>query len=133
MSPTAPAWKPQINRSRPHEGPFSQRPAVKGALRALNLIGGFAVALVAFFVVGAWAALLGCVGEETRGLCVDNAWLVPVLEWPIFVIAVVAPLAGAVASFVKREPTWLFIGTLAAVLMGGAIAAVSTGQTGLMG
>jgi hypothetical protein len=134
MSAAAPAWKPQINRSEPppNEGGFLQRPAVRATLRALYLVGGFAVACGAFFVVGFWAALLGCVGEETRGLCVHTAWLVPVLEWPIFVAAVVAPLAGGIASYLKRDPVWLTVGIMAAFVMGGLMALVSTGQTGLL-
>jgi hypothetical protein len=133
MSPTAPAWKPQINRTPPHEGPFMQRPAVKGTLRALSLVAGVASAAVAFVVVGFFAAFLGCVGEETTGLCVHHAGLVPWLEWLIVVTATVAPLAGAVASFVKRNPFWLIAGVTTAVLMGYAMQAVSAGQTGLLG
>jgi len=133
MSSTAPAWKPQINRSQPHEDSLAQRPAVRGTLRALNLLAGFAVAFIAFVLVGAWAAFLGCVGEETHGLCANSAWLVPVLEWPIFVISVLAPLAGGIASYVKRHPYWLCVGVLTAIVMGFLMAAVSTGQTGLLG
>jgi hypothetical protein len=133
MSASAPAWKPQINRSEPpREDGFLQRPAVRATLRALYLVAGLAIACIAFVIVGFWAALLGCVGEETRGLCVDTAWLVPVLEWPIFVGAVVAPLAGGIASYVRRDGVWLIFGVLATILMGGLMAVVSTGQTGLL-
>jgi hypothetical protein len=88
---------------------------------------------VAFVVVGFFAVFLGCVGGETTGLCVHHAGLVAWLEWPIVVTATVAPLAGAVASFVKRNPFWLIAGVTTAVLMGYAMQAVSAGQTGLMG
>lgn len=132
MLATQPAWKPQITRDAPREGAFSRRPFVKGTLRALNLVVGIAAAAAAFVVVGLWAALRGCVGVETRGLCVDAAWLVPVLEWPIFAAAVAAPLAGAVASFVRRDPFWLVAGVVTSVAMGGLIALVSTGQTSLL-
>ena len=134
MSATAPAWKPQINRTQtpPSEGGLLQRPHVKATLRALYIVAGLAVACVAFVIVGFWAALLGCVGEETRGLCVDTAWLVPVLEWPIFVAAVAAPFAGGIMSFLKRDPLGLVVGVMTTFVMGGLMAAVSTGQTGLL-
>lgn len=51
---------------------------------------------------------------------------------PIFVTAVLAPLAGAIASFLRREPRWLCAGALTAAVMGAFMAAVSTGQTGLL-
>lgn len=133
MFATEPAWKPQINRRAPHEGAFSQHPTVKGALRALNLVAGFTVALAGFVVVGFYAALLGCVGEETHGLCVNSAWLVPWLEWPIVAAAVAAPLAGGIASFVKRDPVWLVLGVVTTFAMGGLMGIVSTGQTALLG
>jgi hypothetical protein len=106
-----------------------ERPAVKGTLRALNLVGGLAVATAAFVCVGFLAAVMGCQGEETQGLCAGSAWLVPVLEWPIVVLSVLAPLAGAIAAFVTRRPRWLGLGTAVAVLMFLAEIAVSTGQS----
>jgi hypothetical protein len=130
MSAAAPAWKPQINRSEPpREGGFWQRPGVKATLRALSLVAGIATAACAFVVVGFYAAVLGCAGEETRGLCVHHAGLVPVLEWPIFVLAVAAPLAGGIASFMTRRPGWLGLGIAVAGVMFGLMIAVSTGQS----
>lgn len=132
MIATEPDWMPQVNRSEPHEGAFLEHPFVKGTLRALNLVFGFAVSAVALVVVGLTAAFLGCVGEETSGLCAGSAWLVPVLEWPIFVAAVAAPFAGGIASFIRRDPVWLVAGIVTSVVMGLLMAAVSTGQTGLL-
>ncbi len=123
------AWKPQINRTAPYKGALSQHPAVKATVRALNVVAGTIVAFVAFVVVGLYGALLGCEGEETRGLCAGHAGLVPVLEWPIFALAVLAPFAGGIVAFVKRQPRWLLLGTAVAVLMLGLMALVSTGQT----
>jgi len=71
-----------------------------------------------------------CEGEEDRGLCAGYAGLVPVLEWPIFVISVVAPFAGGIAAFVTRRPRWLAVGVGVAVLMLVLMAVVSEGQTG---
>jgi hypothetical protein len=124
-----PAWKPQINRTAPYEGPLTHHPAVRATARALNLVGGTIVAFFAFAIVGLYAALQSCEGGETQGLCVQHAGLVPVLEWPIFVLAVLAPFAGGIAAFVKRQPRWLALGAGVAVLMLGLIALVSTGQT----
>jgi hypothetical protein len=106
-----------------------QRPAVKGTLRALNLVGGLAVAAAAFVCVGFIAAVMGCMGEETQGLCAGSAWLVPVLEWPIFVVSVLAPLAGGIAAFVTRRPRWLVLGVALAALMFLLEIAISTGQS----
>lgn len=132
MIATEPAWKPQVNRSEPGEGDFWQKPAVRGTLRALSLVAGIAVAAVAFAVIGFWGAVLGCVGEETTGLCASAPGLVPVLEWPIVIIATLAPFAGGIATFQKRGSHWLVGGVMIAILMGALMAAVSTGQTGLL-
>lgn len=129
MTTDEPTWKPQYNRTPPHEGAFSQRPFVAGTLRALNVVGGFVMASIAFVIVGLYAALQRCDGPETHGLCVDHAGLVPVLEWPIFVIAVLAPLAGGIAACVTRRPRWLVVGTAVAVVMFALMSVVSTGQT----
>ena len=129
MITTGPARKPQINRTAPHERPLMQRPRVKATLRALNVVGGAIVSFVALVVVGLYAALQGCQGEETTGLCVNHAGLVPVLEWPIFVIAVIAPLAGGIAGCVTRRPRWLAAGVAAAVVVFALMSLVSTGQT----
>ena len=129
MTTSEPLWKPQYDRTPPHEGAFSQRPAVKATLRALHLVGGVVVAFVAFVIVGVLAAVQACEGEETHGLCVDHAGLVPILEWPIFVLAVLAPFAGGIASFVVRRPRWLGLGVCVAVAMFLLMIAVSSGQT----
>lgn len=129
MTASEPAWKPQLDRMPPHEGAFAQRPAVRGALRALNVAGGVVVAVIAFVVVGLSAALKTCEGEETSGLCVDHPGLVPVLEWPILVLAVLAPLAGGIASCVTRRARWLGLGILGAAVMLALMGLVSTGQT----
>jgi hypothetical protein len=129
MTPGEPAWKPQVNRTLPYEGAFSQRPAVKATLRALNIVGGTFAAFAAFVVVGLYAGLQNCEGEETHGLCVDHAGLVPILEWPIFVLSVLAPFAGGIASFVTRRPRWLGLGVAVAFVMFGLMGVVSEGQT----
>jgi hypothetical protein len=129
MVTTERTWKPQINRTAPHEGALSQHPAVKGTLRALNLVGGTIAAFLAFVIVGLYGALQYCEGDEVEGLCAGHAGLVPVLEWPIFVIAVVAPFAGGIAAFVTRRPRWLAVGVALAVVMFALMSIVSTGQT----
>ena len=129
MVTTEPAWKPQINRTAPYEGTLMQRPAVKATLRALNVVGGAILSFVAFVLVGLYAALQGCQGEETSGLCVNYGGLVPVLEWPIFVIAAIAPLAGGIAACVTRQPRWLAVGAIVAVVMAALMGLVATGQT----
>lgn len=129
MLTAEPACKSQINRTAPYERPLMQRPWVKATLRALNVVGGVIVSFVTFVVVGLYAAMQGCQGEEKIGLCVNHAGLVPVLEWPIFVIAVVAPLAGGIAGCVTRQPRWLAVGAAVAVVMFALIGLVSTGQT----
>ncbi len=131
MGATAPAWKPQINRSQADDRDPSlwRRPRVRATLRALYLVGGIAVAATAFVCVGFWAAMFGCYGVETDGLCVDAAWLVPVLEWPIFLLSVAAPLAGGIAGYVKRTAVWLCAGVATSVLMGYLIVLVSSSQT----
>ena len=111
---------------------LAQRPRVRGALRALNLVAGIAFAAVALVVVGMLAALMGCTGNELDGLCVHRAWLVPVLEWPIFVVSVIAPPAGGIAAFVTRRPRWLAAGVAVAGLMFALMLAVSTGQSWLL-
>ena len=127
MNPTAPAWKPQINPSDPDD--FWARPAVRATLRALYVVAGVAVAAAALVVVGFYAALFGCFGVETDGLCASASWLVPWLEWPIFLTAVIAPLAGGIVSYRERTPLWLCCGVLTSVGMAVLIALVSSGQT----
>jgi len=129
MTASEPSWMPQYNRTPPYEGTFSQRPLVKATLRALNLVGGIVVSCIAFVIVGLYAALQSCEGEETHGLCVAHAGLVPILEWPIFVLSVLAPFAGGVASFATRQPRWLALGVFVAVAMFLLMMSVSTGQT----
>ena len=51
------------------------------------------------------------------------------LEWPIFVISVLAPFAGGIAAFVTRRPRWLALGVAIAVVMFVLMSVVSTGQT----
>jgi hypothetical protein len=132
MIATEPAWKPQINRSEPPAGSIGERPAVKSAVRALNIVGGVAVAAVAFVFVGLVAALSGCVGDESTGICVDHAGLVPVLEWAIFLTAVIAPLAGGIVAFIRREVLWLLAGTVTAGAMFYFMVELANGQTGLL-
>ncbi|HEV2774263.1 MAG TPA: hypothetical protein VGV90_01605 [Solirubrobacteraceae bacterium] len=129
MITTEPAWKLHINRTAPYERTLMKRPVVRATLRALNVAGGAIMSFVALVVVGLYAAMQGCQGEETTGLCVTHAGLVPVLEWPIFVIAVVAPLAGGIAGCVTRRPRWLAAGVAVAVVMFALMGLVSTGQT----
>ena len=129
MITTEPAWKPQINRTAPYEGTLWQRPVVQATLRALIVVGGAVMSFVAFVIVGLYAALQGCDGGETHGLCVNHAGLVPVLEWPIFVIAALAPLAGGIAGCATRRPRWLIAGLAVAVAMFALMSLVSTGQT----
>lgn len=125
------ARKPPINRPAPYEGTLLQHPVAKAVLRALNVVAGAIVSFVAFVVVGLYAVAQGCEGDETHGLCADHAGLVPVLEWPIFVIAVLAPLAGGIAGCVTRRPRWLAAGVGVAIAMFGLISLVSLGQTQL--
>ena len=131
MITTEPTWKLQTDRT-PHEGPLTERPAVKATLRALNLVGGLVVSALAFVVVALTAALADCLGDETTGLCAGNAGLVPVLEWPIFVVAILAPLAGGIAAFVTRRPRWLALGVSLAVVMFALMLAVSQGQSSVL-
>ena len=132
MVTTEPVWKSPMDRIPPPAGPLSQRPAVKATLRALNLVGGLACSALAFVVVGLIAGLSACLGQETDGLCVGSAWLVPVLEWPIFVIAVLSPLVGGVAAFAQRRARWLALGAGLAVVMFCFALVVSAGQTGVL-
>ncbi|HUR83763.1 MAG TPA: hypothetical protein VMY78_00325 [Solirubrobacteraceae bacterium] len=130
MDATAPAWKPQIDRSEPPRADgFWQRPRVRATLRALYVVGGVLVAAAAFVLVGFWAAMFGCYGVETDGLCVSAEWLIPVLEWPIFLLSVAAPLAGGIAGYVRRTAVWLCAGVATSVLMGYLIVLVSATQT----
>ena len=87
------------------------------------------MSFVALAVVGLHAAMQGCRGEETTGPCVSHAGFVPVLEWPIFVIAVIAPVAGGIAGCFTRRPRWLAVGAAVAVAMFAVMSLVSTGQT----
>ena len=132
MVTAEPTRKLQMDRTTRHGGPLAQRPAVKTALRALSLVGGLVFSALAFVVVGLIAALAACLGGETSGLCAGNAGLVPVLEWPIFVVAVLAPLAGGIAAFATRRPRWLALGAGVAVVMFCLMLAVSAGQTGVL-
>ena len=131
MITTEGTWKPQVNRTARNERTLMQRTFVKASLRALNVVAGALMSFVAFLVVGLYAAMQGCQGEETTGLCVNHAGLVPVLEWPIFVIAVIAPLAGGIAGCVTRRPRWLAVGAGVSVVMCALIGLVSTGQSDL--
>ena len=87
------------------------------------------MAFVAFVIVGLYGAAQHCAGEETKGLCAGHADLVPVLEWPIFVLSVLAPFAGGIAAFVTRRPRWLLVGVTGAVVMFALMGLVSMGQT----
>lgn len=129
MLTTDPTWKPQVNRTAPHGRPLSEHPAVQATLRGLSVVAGAAASALAFVIVGAYAALQNCEGDETQGLCAGHAGLVPVLEWPIFVIAALAPLAGGIASCATRRPRWLGLGVALAFVMFGLMSIVSTGQT----
>ena len=44
-------------RTPPREGALSEHPAIKATLRALNIVAGTLAALVAFVIVGLYAAL----------------------------------------------------------------------------
>ena len=80
MDPTAQTCKPRMDRIEPPPPEaFWQRPAVRTTLGSLHIVSGVLVAAAAFVVIGLWAALLGCVGGETAGLCASASWLVPVL------------------------------------------------------
>ena len=103
------------------------------ALRALVLATGAVVAAVAFVFVGFVALVWGCSGSETHGLCAGHAGLVAVVEWPTFTGAVLAPLAGGIAGFVRRDAYWLGVGVLLAFLLAVIEVAVTTGQTMLTG
>jgi hypothetical protein len=129
MAISEPARTKHVNRTAGHEGAPTEHPVVRAALRALNLVAGTIVALVALVAVGAYASLQNCEGGETQGLCVAHAGLVPVLEWPIFVVAVLAPFLGGIAAFARRQPRWLAVGTAVAIAMFGLMSIVSTGQT----
>ena len=132
MVTTEPTRKLQMDRVVRDGAPLTQRPAVKATLRGLNLVGGLVFSGLAFVVVGLTAGLAACLGEETSGLCAGNAWLVPVLEWPIFVVAVLAPLAGGIAAFVRRRPRWLAVGVGLAVVMFILMLAISNGQSSVL-
>lgn len=129
MVTAEPSWKTPFNRPPPRADALWQHPAVRATLRALNLVAGAVAAFFAFVIVGLYAALETCEGGETHGLCAGHAELVPVLEWPIFVMAVLAPFAGGIAAFVTRRPRWLVLGVAVAVLMFALTSIVSTGQT----
>ncbi len=102
-------------------------------LRVLALVTGLAVAAVACVFVGFVALLWGCSGAEIRGLCAGHANLVAVVEWPVFTGAVLAPLAGGIAGFVRRDGYWLGLGVLLAFLLAFIEIALTTGQTMLTG
>jgi hypothetical protein len=103
------------------------------ALRALVLATGVVVAAVAFVFVGFVALVWGCSGSETRGLCAGQPGLVAVVEWPVFTGAVLAPLAGGIAGFVRRDAYWPAVGVLLAFLLAIIEVALTTGQTMLTG
>ena len=129
MVSSTPACKPQIDHTPSIEGPLDQHPVVRATLRGLHVVAGIVMSAVAYLAVGLVAALQGCVGDETSGLCAGSAWLVPVLEWPIFLVAVIAPLAGGIAAFVARRPRWLALGVALAGAMFLLMLVVSAGQT----
>jgi hypothetical protein len=103
------------------------------ALRGLILATGVVVAALAFAFVGFVALLWGCGGSETHGLCAGHAGLIPWLEWPVFVGAVLAPLAGGIAGFVRRDGYPLGLGVLLAILLALVELALTSGQTMLSG
>ena len=135
MAICEPARTPHVNRTARHEGAPTEHPVVRAALRALNRVAGTIVALVALVAVSAYASHQNCEGGETQGLCVAHAGLVPVLEWPIFVVAVLAPFLGGIAAFARRQPRWLAVGhgrhdrDFFFFFLFGLMSIVSTGQT----
>ncbi len=129
MVTTEPLWDPPMDRAAPPAGRLTRHPAVTATLRGLSVLAGVAVSALAFVVVGVYAVWLNCEGSETRGLCAGHAGLVPVLEWPSFVIAVLAPLAGGIAGCVRTQPRWLALGVVIAVAMLGLMSLVAIGQT----
>ena len=131
MVTSEPTWKPQINRSPPYDGPLCQHPTVRATLRGLHLVGGDLFAALAFLAVGLLAGLRDCLGEETTGLCVSNAGLVPFLEWPIFAVAVARPGRRRHRGVLTRRSRWLALVVALAFAMFWLMLAVSTGQTGV--
>jgi hypothetical protein len=106
-----------------------QRPAVRATLRALNLAGGLVLAAVAFVVLGFVAAITICTGDETTGLCVHHAGLIPYVEWTTVGTAVLAPLAAGVVAFMRRQPAWLLVGAAVAGVLFLLLLQVVAGQS----
>ena len=120
---------PQIHRAAPpHRESLFAHPTVRATVRALNIVAGLALAVLAFV-----AAFTICTGDETTGLCVRHAGLVPYLEWPIVAIGALAPLAAGIVAFVRRQPAWLFAGAATAGVMFLLLLQVVGGQSSALG
>ena len=125
---------PQIHRAAPpHRESLFAHPTVRATVRALNIVAGLALAVVAFAVLAFVAAFTICTGDETTGLCVRHAGLVPYLEWPIVAIGALAPLAAGIVAFVRRQPAWLFAGAATAGVMFLLLLQVVAGQSSALG
>jgi hypothetical protein len=109
------------------------RSAVETSLRWLGLAAGVATAAGAFVVAGFVALACGCVGDETTGICAEHAAIVPPLEWVVFLTAVISPLAGGVATFVRRQGRWVAGGAAVACAMTWLMFDLARTQSGLLG
>ncbi len=82
------------------------------AVPAGMVVAAFVLVIGGFVVVA--ASCEGDLGRSTSAICTRGGALVGVFELCLLALAVIAPLAGAVATVAEREARWLGYGVLAA-------------------
>lgn len=107
--------------------PFWQRRAVTMAMRCLAVLIGAVGAGVALFVSTLYAVFSVCDADST-GLCTHFAPAVPALEIVLVLLAGVAPLAGGIATCVRRDWGYLAAGLTTGFVMVLLTIAGTTGQ-----
>jgi len=112
------------------------------AVRILVVLAGMAASLVAGFFAALEGALQACEGSPAYGdnMGVSKAWvcrevprrLLGAVEWLLFLVALVAPGVGAVASALACKATWLVVGLIAGATAFGLQRLVNQGQIPLL-